>query len=105
MVSIKSKITAFLILGAFLLPGIIKSTHHHHGDDFQCDAKTENHFHDQHEHCSLCALSLSVFTNSPTPELQYQKTTFVEIKPFYRENFVPEFHRSDLYCRPPPELL
>ncbi|WP_146192256.1 hypothetical protein [Marinilabilia rubra] len=105
MVNIKRKIIALLILGAFFLPGIIKRAHHHHEDDFHCDAKTENHFHDQHEHCSFCALSLSVFTSSPTPELQYRKTTFAEIPSFYRENFVPGFHRSDLICRPPPAVL
>jgi len=63
-------IVSLLFLLAFLLPSVVKLEHHH--QHFECKAKSEKHFHEFHEKCSICSFEFTVFL-SDTENVDLQK--------------------------------
>ena len=62
-----------MLLTVFLLPSLIKLSHHH--DHFDCYAKNENQYHNYHSKCALCNFEFSVFS------LDFQITVLKKILP------------------------
>jgi hypothetical protein len=53
-------ITSLMLLAVFLLPSIIKFSHHH--EHLDCNAENENQYQDYHSKCAVCNFEFSVFS-------------------------------------------
>jgi hypothetical protein len=101
MTKLKKQILSFLLIGIFLIPGLAK-TFHHHKDHFHCDAKTENHFHNHHDKCLICATEFSFFYNDHVPIYSTEeRPANDQVIPFHSE-YCEDIPQGDLFARPPP---
>lgn len=94
---------SILMIGTLFLPSIVKLEHHH--DHFVCNAKTEKHFHDHHEKCSICSFEFSVFMSDEFFSLPENPISFGGYINHYK---VGNFSTSPIYTfllRGPPSLF
>jgi len=93
-------IVSLLFLIAFLLPSIVKLEHHH--QHFECNAKSEKHFHELHEKCSICNFEFTVFL-SDIENVDLQKENPID---HYSNNYIslPNYNLSQysFLLRAPP---
>ncbi len=61
-------IASVLLVFVFLFPSIVKLEHHH--EHFECNAKNNKHFHEQHEKCAICCFEFSIFKSSSVVNFQ-----------------------------------
>lgn len=93
-------IISLLLLTVFLLPSLIKLSHHH--DHIECYPKNENQYHEYHTKCAVCNFEFSVFS------LEFENIVLQNILPVtgYLNNYCPviysTFNKYSFLLRAPP---
>ncbi len=100
MISRFKNITSLMLLAVFMLPSIIKFTHHH--EHLECNAKNEKQFQEYHSKCAICNFEFSVFS------LEFENIVLQKILPVseYLNNYCSEkysiFSKYSFLLRAPP---